>query len=75
MHPPAELLDFKKLKPIYETLPGWESSTRKIKRWRLLPKNARAYLDRIEELCNTPIGIVSLGPERESTLQLEEELV
>ena len=73
--PPADLTDFERVTPIYETLPGWESSTRDIKKLRALPKNARGYLDRIEELCNAPIGIVSVGPERERTLQLEEELV
>jgi adenylosuccinate synthase len=71
--PPADLSDFERVTPIYETLPGWECCTREIKKWKSLPKNAQAYLGRIEELCNTPIGIVSVGPERERTLMVKEE--
>ncbi|MCX8146742.1 MAG: adenylosuccinate synthetase, partial [Azovibrio sp.] len=54
--------------PIYETLPGWSETTFGVKRWEDLPANARAYLNRIEELCEVPIDIVSTGPERDETI-------
>jgi len=54
--------------PIYETLPGWSDNTFGVKRWEALPVNARAYLDRIEQLCQVPIDIVSTGPERDETI-------
>ena len=54
--------------PIYETLPGWSETTFGVKRWEDLPANARAYLDRIEQLCQVPIDIVSTGPERDETI-------
>ena len=54
--------------PIYETMPGWSEATFGVKRWEDLPKNAQAYLDRLEALCEVPIAIVSTGPERDETI-------
>jgi len=66
--PPAQIQDFEEIEPIYEELPGWKCTTKDIKKWEDLPKNAQKYLARIEELCETPISIVSVGPERDRTL-------
>jgi adenylosuccinate synthase len=54
--------------PVFETLPGWTQSTNGIQRWEDLPTNARTYLNRLEELCQVPIDIVSTGPERVETI-------
>jgi adenylosuccinate synthase len=54
--------------PIYETMPGWSESTFGIKRYEDLPENARAYLKRIEEICEAPVDIISTGPDREETI-------
>jgi adenylosuccinate synthase len=54
--------------PIYETMPGWKDSTVRVKRWQDLPANAQAYLNRLEQLCEVPIAIVSTGPERDETI-------
>ncbi|QWT45949.1 adenylosuccinate synthase [Azospira inquinata] len=54
--------------PIYETLPGWSQSTYGLKHWDELPANAQAYLKRIEALVETPIDVISTGPEREETI-------
>ncbi len=51
--------------PIYETMPGWMTDTRHVRRWEDLPAAARAYLHRISDLAETPIAYVSVGPERE----------
>jgi adenylosuccinate synthase len=56
--------------PIYETLPGWSESTFGIKRYEDLPANARAYLERIEQICEAPVDIISTGPDREETIVL-----
>lgn len=56
--------------PIYEEIPGWTESTVGIKRFEDLPKNARAYLKRIEETCEVPIDLISTGPDREETIVL-----
>ena len=54
--------------PIYEELPGWTDSTVGVKTLEGLPANARAYLQRMEQLCEVPIDIISTGPEREETI-------
>ena len=54
--------------PVYESMPGWEGTTYRVKRWEDLPVAARNYLDRLEELCGIPVDIVSTGPERDETI-------
>jgi adenylosuccinate synthase len=56
--------------PVYEELPGWMESTVAVKTYKGLPKAARAYLQRIEELCAVPIDLISTGPDREETIVL-----
>ncbi len=56
--------------PVYEELPGWQESTVGARRMEDLPENARAYLRRIEELTETPVDIVSTGPDRDETIIL-----
>lgn len=63
--------DLRALTPIYETMAGWKESTSGITSYEQLPSNARAYLERISQLCDTPISLISLGPERENTLLLK----
>ncbi len=55
-------------KPIYEELPGWQTSTVGVDNLAALPNNARAYLQRIEDLLEIPIDIVSTGPDRIETI-------
>ncbi len=62
--------DVARCKPIYETLPGWNENTFGLNRWEELPKNAQAYLKRLEQLCDVPVDIVSTGPERDETIVL-----
>ena len=54
--------------PVYEELPGWQENTVGLKGYKALPKAARAYLQRIEELCAVPVDIISTGPDREETI-------
>jgi adenylosuccinate synthase len=54
--------------PVYETLPGWQSTTAGIHEWAALPAVARRYVDRLGELAGCPIGIVSTGPDRDHTI-------
>jgi adenylosuccinate synthase len=56
--------------PIYEVLPGWQQSTRNARSLQDLPRNARAYLERLAELVRVPIHSVGVGPERNQTLRL-----
>ncbi len=68
---PSALEDLKQVVPIYEMHPGWLRSTREIHIYNDLPKQAKAYLRRIEELLNLPISILSVGPERERTIWMD----
>jgi adenylosuccinate synthase len=54
--------------PVYETLPGWKTSTAGTRYWAMLPEKARAYVDRLSELVGAEIGLVSTGPDREQTI-------
>ncbi|NOT17611.1 MAG: adenylosuccinate synthase [Sulfuriferula sp.] len=56
--------------PVYEEMPGWSDSTVGIKQFDQLPANARAYLKRMEALCEVPIDMISTGPDREETIVL-----
>jgi len=54
--------------PVYEELPGWMESTVGVKTYKGLPKAAREYLKRIEQLCAIPVDLISTGAERDETI-------
>lgn len=58
-----------KAKPVYETLPGWNCDIRGIKDYEDLPKECKDYIDFIEKQIETPITMVSNGPERHAILK------
>jgi adenylosuccinate synthase len=68
---PANLKVLEECKPVYETLPGWSENISGIKKLEDFPANARRYLDRIAELTQTPIYIVSVGADRDQTIVLK----
>ncbi len=65
---PVGAEELERCHPVYEDLPGWMESTVGIKSHERLPKNARAYLERIERLAGVPIDLISTGPDREETI-------
>jgi adenylosuccinate synthase len=71
-YPPAIVEDLEIVEPIYETMPGWACSTKEVTSYDQLPKPARAYVERLCQLVHTPLSILSLGPERERTLLIQE---
>jgi adenylosuccinate synthase len=58
--------------PIYIELSGWRETTVGITDYDQLPKNARVYLQKIEELSGIPIDIISTGADREQTIILRD---
>jgi adenylosuccinate synthase len=56
--------------PIYEEIPGWTQTTLGVRRYEDLPKEARAYLTRLAEVCGVPVDMISTGAEREDTIVL-----
>ncbi len=71
--PPPLIEDLERVEPIFETLPGWQTSTRKVDKIRGLPNNARNFIEAIEDFCNVSIAMISVGPSREETIVLDEE--
>ena len=66
---PADLVQLGVVEPVYETLPGWMVPTHEISTRHGLPKAARAFLGRLEELAETPIEMVSVGPKRSQIIR------
>jgi adenylosuccinate synthase len=73
--PPANLNDLGACEPIYEEMPGWQSNTSQITSYSALPTAAKRYLDRLSELLETPIALISVGPSRGQTIYLQESLI
>ncbi len=65
---PTELKILQNSEPVYEEWPGWQCSTKEIRSFDKLPQNARDYLNRISEISETPVEIVSVGSERNQTI-------
>ena len=54
----------------FQKVAGWMESTAGIKEFKHLPKAAQNYLQRIEEVCETPLDMISTGPDRVDTIVL-----
>ena len=65
---PADLSLLERAEPEYEWYDGWKRDTQSARRLEDLPASARVYLDRIEELCETPISFVSVGTRRDQII-------
>jgi adenylosuccinate synthase len=53
---------------VYETVPGWKCDIKAIRSFDKLPESARAYVKRVEELIETPVSWVSVGPGRDAMI-------
>ncbi len=56
---------------VYEEMEGWSEDVRKARKMSELPAAARRYLDRIQELTDTEILMVSVGPNRDETIRIK----
>jgi len=65
---PASTSVYERLEPVYEELAGWKADTTGCRAFEQLPPAARAYVERLEELAGAPIGLVSVGPERDQMI-------
>jgi adenylosuccinate synthase len=62
--------ELNQVEPVYEQWEGWNCDTSQCRSWSDLPAAAQAYLNRISQLANVPIGYVSVGPERGSLFEI-----
>jgi adenylosuccinate synthase len=65
---PADLALLARAEPVYEWFEGWQRSTQEARTLAELPTKARAYLDRLEALCDAPIAYVSVGTRRDQII-------
>lgn len=70
-HFPADAAQLDRCRPVYEWLPGWQEDLAACRRFTDLPAPARGYLERLSQLLNLPIRVVSVGPDRDQTLRLD----
>lgn len=68
---PASIEDLALCEPIYEEFPGWEDISG-ITEYNKLPTNVLRYIERIEELCDAKVSLISVGPRRDQTIVIEE---
>jgi adenylosuccinate synthase len=71
-HLPASEKDQSQIEPLYESISGWQESTKGARSWVDLPAAAIKYVKRIEELIQTPVALLSTSPEREDTILVHD---
>ena len=67
---PASLEELEQCEPVYEVLDGWTEDITGTKSFSELPVNAQRYVKRIEELCECPICMVGVGPDRDDVISM-----
>lgn len=70
--PPASIEKLAMAKPVYIDLPGWEEDITNIRNYDELPENCKSYIKKVEELIGAPISMVSVGPDREQNIFINE---
>ena len=65
---PATVEEAALVQPVYEELPGWQSDITHVRHLADLPKEARAYVKRVELLLGAPVDMISVGPERDQAI-------
>jgi adenylosuccinate synthase len=67
---PADMVGFKKIEPVYTTMPGWLEDTEGIVEYDKLPQKARNYMEFIAKESHAKIGMISTGPDRIQTMTM-----
>jgi len=67
---PMTQTDFHHATPVYEEFPGWREDISKAREFDDLPKNARRYVEALQEMSGAPFSVIGVGPARDQTLQL-----
>ncbi|MCE2843543.1 MAG: adenylosuccinate synthase [Novosphingobium sp.] len=72
---PSHAADQANVEPIYEEMEGWSGTTAGARSWADLPAQAIKYIQRVQELIETPVALVSTSPEREDTILVRDPFV
>jgi adenylosuccinate synthase len=65
---PGGVAALEKARPIFEEMPGWDTPTASVRQYEDLPRKARDYVERIQELIGCPVDLISTGPHRDETV-------
>ncbi len=68
---PASFEDQLQVKPVYKVFKGWKSSTKGVKSFEKLPKNAQDYIKGLENFIGTKVASISTSPERKDTILIK----
>ncbi|TET33641.1 MAG: adenylosuccinate synthase [Planctomycetota bacterium] len=66
---PASAAAVSKVRPVYETMPGWDEDLSEVRRFEDLPQTARDYVSYLEKALSIPVGLISVGPAREAMFE------
>ncbi|MCW5945631.1 MAG: adenylosuccinate synthase [Fimbriimonadales bacterium] len=72
---PSDTMKLEAAKPLLEMQPGWNENLSNCKTYEELPKEAQRFVDRIEMFTETPVSLISVGPERTETIYLKPSLI
>jgi adenylosuccinate synthase len=70
-HVPSNFEILKNSEPVYEEMRGWKTEIKGVRNFKDLPRNAKLYIRRIQELINTKITMISVGSERDETVEVK----
>ncbi|CAM9105666.1 adenylosuccinate synthase [Mycoplasma marinum] len=68
---PGSNTEYDRVDVKYIEMPGWNEDITKVKKYEDLPKNTKAYIEKVEELVGVPVKIFSVGPDREQTIEIK----
>ncbi len=74
-HMPADVHELSEVEPVYESFEGWDGDLRSARSIEDLPQPTRRYLEFVEDFTKTPAAILSVGPDRQETILLREDLI
>ncbi|MDE5975347.1 MAG: adenylosuccinate synthase [Muribaculaceae bacterium] len=72
--PPSTIARLARCKPVYIEMEGWKEDISGCKSFDQLPEAAKAYVRKVEELTEVPVGVISVGPDRSQTILVAEKL-
>jgi adenylosuccinate synthase len=68
---PGDYEDLARVKPVYETMPGWDEKLAGVRTFDEMPENAKRYVRRVEEISGVPVTCISVGADRGETVLLQ----
>jgi len=68
---PSDLETLERCEAVYEAMPGWSEKLEGVRRWEDLPRNARAYVERVAQIVGVKVMAVSVGADRGETIILQ----